>query len=153
MDDNTGITGKLIYEAEILFTGETDFGISMIEILSGQRPIPAAGARFDQSFQGVLTGPEIAGSLEGMDYLTLRPDGSFRLHLHGRITTRDGARIAIASQGVSFQVKGSPEAQLRSAVSLTTAAEEYLWLNQLQLWALGTMHPEKRTAVIRAFAP
>jgi len=152
MKNNTAITGKLIYEAEIQFTGETDFGVTMTEILSGQKDIPPAGARFDQSFQGTLTGPEIIGTVEGMDYLTLRPDGSFRLHLHGRITTRDGARISIASQGVSFQSEGIPDAQLRSAVTLTTADEAYQWLNQLQLWALGTMDPQKRTAVIRAFA-
>ncbi|MEJ2412937.1 MAG: DUF3237 family protein [Anaerolineales bacterium] len=152
MKNNTAITGKLIYEAEIQFTGEIDFGITMNEIISGQKGIPPAGARFDQSFHGTLTGPEIIGSVEGVDYLTVRPDWSFRLHLHGQITTRDGARIAIASQGVSLQSEGSPEAQLRSAVSLTTANEDYQWLNQLQLWALGIMNPQQRTAVIRAFA-
>jgi len=151
-NNNTAISGKLIYEAQIQFTGEIDFGITMDEILSGQKAIPPAGARFDQSFQGTLSGPEIDGLIEGWDYLTVRPDWSFRLHLHGRITTRDGARISIASQGVSLQAEGSPEAQLRSAVSLATAAEEYQWLNQLQLWALGSMNPEKMTAVIRAFA-
>lgn len=152
MKNNTAITGKLIYEAEIQFTGEIDFGITMNEIISGQKAIPPAGARFDQSFQGTLTGPEIIGSVEGVDYLTLRPDWSFRLHLHGQITTRKGARISIASRGVSLQAEGSPEAQLRSAVTLITASEEYQWLNRLQLWALGTMNPEKRTAFIRVFA-
>ena len=124
----------------------------MGEILSGERAIPNIGARFDQTFEGILSGPEIEGKIEGIDYLTVRPDWSFRLHLHGRITTQDGARIAISSEGVSLQSEGSPEAQLRSAVTLVTAAREYEWLNQLQLWALGTMHPEKRTAVIQAFA-
>jgi len=152
MKTNTVITGKLIYEAEIRFTDEIDFGITMTEILSAQKSIPPAGARFDQSFKGTLNGPEIVGIVTGMDYLTVHPDWSFSLHLHGRITTRDGARISISSQGVSLQAEGSPEAQLRSAVRLTTAAEDYLWLNQLQLWALGSMNPKKRTAVIRAFA-
>ncbi len=77
MKNNTAITGKLIYEAEIQFTGEIDFGITMNEIISGQKAIPPAGARFDQSFQGTLTGPEIIGSVEGVDY----PDPASGLEL------------------------------------------------------------------------
>lgn len=153
MKENITITGKLIYEAKIQFVQEIDFGITMNEILSGQKSIPPSGARFDQTFQGKLTGPEITGEIRGVDYLTIRPDWSFRLHLHGQITTDEGIRISIASEGVSLQTKGIPAAQLRSAVTLITAAEEYHWLNQLQLWALGTMDPEQRTAAIRAFAP
>lgn len=151
MTNNTVITGKLIYEAKIKFLNEIDFGITMDEILSGQKAIPPAGARFDQVFQGELASPEITGKIHGVDYLTIRPDWSFRLHLHGRITTGDGSQISIASEGVSMQTEGSPEAQPRSAVTLITASEKYKWLNHLQLWALGTMHPVKRTAVIWAF--
>ena len=146
------ITGNLLYNAEIKFISEVDFGITMAEILSGEKTIPGAGARFDQSFKGILSGPEIEGIIEGTDYLKVRSDWSFRLHLHGRITTRDGARISIASEGVSLQSEGSSEAQLRSAVNFHTTAENYQWLNRLQVWALGTMNPEKRTAVIQAFA-
>ena len=145
------ITRKFLYEAEITFINEVDFGITMDEILSGEKEIPGAGARFDQTFEGTLSGPVIAGTIIGIDYLTVRPDWSFRLHLHGQITTEDGARIAISSEGVSLQSEGSPKARLRSSVSFTTAADQFLWLNQIQAWALGTMNPEKRTAWIQAF--
>jgi hypothetical protein len=152
MKDNMHpINARMLYVAEIRFTDEIDFGISMREILSGERAIPNTGARFDQSFEGTLSGPEIEGKIEGIDYLAVRPDWSFRLHLHGRITTRDGTRIAISSEGVSLQSEGSPTAQLRSAVTFLTAADNYLWLNQLQAWALGTMNPKKRTAQIQAY--
>ncbi|NIV31467.1 MAG: hypothetical protein GWN58_18835, partial [Anaerolineae bacterium] len=47
LDDN-----KLIYEAEITFTGVVDYGVSMEALTSGQVAIPLAGARFDQTFEG-----------------------------------------------------------------------------------------------------
>lgn len=151
-NDNHSLTGKLLYKAEITFIEEVDFGVTMAEILSGEKAIPNAGARFDQSFQGTLSGPEIQGKIRGIDYLTVRPDWNFRLHLHGQITTPDGARIALSSEGVTQQIEGSPEAQLRSAVSFITASENHQWLNQIQAWALGTMNPDTRTALIRAYA-
>ena len=144
--------GELIYSADIRFTGVVEYGVHMDALTTGQEPIPPAGARFDQTFQGTLHGPKIKGLIEGTDFLYVRPDGTFHLHLHGKITTEDGVNIALFSDGVSLQQENTHEALLRSTVSLFTLSEPYQWLNRLQLWAMGTLDPQKGEASIRAYS-
>ncbi len=144
--------GELIYEAQIQFTQTIEYGVSMEELSSRNAEVPLEGARFDQAFEGDLMGPRLRGRISGTDYLYVRADGLFQLHLHARVTTEDGANIAFSSQGVSRQIEGEREAQLRAAVSLFTSCEEYRWLNRLQLWALGTLDPVMGKAVVKAYA-
>ena len=145
--DNT-----LIYEAEIQFTGVVDYGIRMEALTSGQTAIPLAGTRFDQTFEGTLHGPMLRGRISGTDYLCVRADGLFQLHLHARVTTEDGAQISMTSEGISMQIEGQQETQLRAAVSLFTSSETYAWLNRLRLWAAGTLDPVRGHALVRAYA-
>jgi hypothetical protein len=144
--------GELIYEAQIQFTQVIEYGVSMDELSSGKVEIPSAGARFDQIFEGELVGPRLRGKIHGTDHLHVRADGLFQLHLHARVTTEDGANIAFSSTGISRQIEGEREAQLRAAVSLFTSCDGYRWLNHLQLWALGTLDPAEAKAVVRAYA-
>ena len=144
--------GELIYEADIQFTGMVEFGVSMEALSSGKDPLPLEGARFDQTFQGELHGPKLRGKISGTDHLYVRADGLFQLHLHALVTTDDGANIAFSSEGVSLQIEGEREAQLRAAVSLFTSYEAYAWLNKLQLWVLGSLDPVEGKAFVRAFA-
>ena len=58
--------------------------------MSGQAPPPGEGARFDVYFEGPITGAKLRGSVKGVDYLHLRADGRFQLHIHAEITTDDG---------------------------------------------------------------
>jgi len=143
---------KLIYKAEIHFTDIVDFGVRMEDLSSGKVAIPPGGARFDQTFEGILHGPFVRGRITGTDYLYVRADGLFQLHLHGRITTEDGSRISLFSEGISRQETGEPVAQLRSAVTLFTSSEAYEWLNRLQLWAMGTFDPISVEARISAYS-
>ena len=144
--------GKLMYEAEIRFTETVDYGVSMADLTSGTRSIPRGGARFDQTFEGTLNGPVLKGRISGTDYLTVRADGLFQLHLHGQVTTEDGTTISMSSKGMSMQMEGERCSQLRSAVCLYTVSETFGWLNRLQLWAVGTFDPVNGEAVIRAYA-
>ncbi len=143
---------KLIYEAEIHFTGIVDYGVRMEDLSSRKVAIPPAGARFDQTFEGTLQGPELHGKISGTDYLYVRADGLFQLHLHARVTTDDGTDISMSSEGVSMQIEGEKLTQLRAAVTLSTASETYGWLNRRQLLAVGTLDPTKGEALIRAYA-
>jgi hypothetical protein len=68
------------------------------------------------------------------------------------VTTEDGINIAMASEGVSFQVEGERLTQLRATVSLFSASQDYDWLNRLRLWALGVLDPVLGEALIRAYA-
>lgn len=144
---------ELIYRAEIQFIETLDYGVSMEALTGGKAPIPAGGARFDQTFEGVLRGPRLRGTIAGIDYLNVRGDGLFQLHLHARVTTEAGAHIALASEGVSLQVEGERQTQLRASVSLFTAAEAYAWVNKLPLWAVGSLDPATGQASIEAYAP
>ena len=121
-------------------------GLSMAEI-----PIPLAGARFDQTFEGTLAGPRLRGKIHGTDYLYVRPDGLFQLHLHAQVKTEDGTNLAMSSEGVSLQVEGEKLTQLSAAVSLFSASRTYSWLNQLRFWAIGTLDPARGKAVIRSY--
>jgi hypothetical protein len=146
------IDGELIYEAKIRFTSVVDYGLSMPALTSGKSGIPLAGARFDQTFEGTLTGPRLRGRISGTDYLQVRADGLFQLHLHARVTTDDGTNISMSSEGVSLQIEGEPVTRLRAAVQLFTSSESYHWLNELRLWAVGTLDPASGEAVVRAYA-
>lgn len=152
MNSEVRLEGELIYQAEIQFTGEIEYGLSMAELFSRDGGLPAEGARFDQTFEGRLQGPRLSGTIEGTDYLYLRADGAFQLHLHARILTEDGANISMASEGVSLPVEGEDQAQLRSSVSLFTLAEPYRYLNKLRLCAVGTLDPETGEATIEAYS-
>ena len=143
---------ELIYEADIQFTQMVEYGVSMEALTSGKAPIPLESARFDQVFQGELNGPKLRGTISGTDYLRVRADGLFQLHLHARIATDDGTNIAFSSEGVSLQVEGQTETLLRAVVRLSTSADTYRWVNKLQLWALGTLDPIKGTARVRAYS-
>lgn len=143
---------ELIYEAEIQFTGIVEYGVGMEALSSRRVAIPLAGARFDQTFEGILRGPKLSGKISGTDYLTVRADGLFQLHLHARVTTEDGTNISMSSEGVSIQIEGEQLSQLRVAVTLFTASESYDWLNQLRLWTVGTFDPVKGEASVRAYA-
>jgi hypothetical protein len=144
---------ELIYEAEIHFTGTVEYGVSMDALSSRKVPIPLAGARFDQTFEGILRGPKLRGKISGTDYLYVRADGLFQLHLHAQVTADDGTKISMSSEGISIQTEGERVAQLRATVSLITASETHSWLNQLRLWAVGTFDPVRGEALIRAYAP
>ncbi len=72
--------------------------------------------------------------------------------MHGRIITEHGINITLSSKGISHQIEGKIETQIRSAVSLFTASEPYFWLNKLQLWAVGSLDTVKGEAGIRAYS-
>ena len=150
MNAQTTNPGELIYEADIHFTDMVEYGVGMEAIASGQ--IPLEGARFDQAFEGELHGPRLRGRIVGTDYLYVRADGHFQLHLHAQVITDDGANISFSSTGVSLQIEGERASQLRASVSLFTSLERYKWLNHLQLWVVGTLDPIEGKAFVRAYA-
>jgi hypothetical protein len=152
IDPQTIPVGELIYEAEIQFTDVVEYGVSMEALSSGKTAPPLEGARFDQSFQGTIHGPKLSGKIFGTDYLYVRADGRFQLHIYAQIKTDDGHNISFSSDGVSIQNEGTKETQLRAAVFLFTSSPAYNWLNKLQVWAMGSLDPEKGEAFVRAYA-
>jgi Protein of unknown function (DUF3237) len=131
--------GEKIYEYDLDVTGVTDYGITLEAILSGKARVPPQGARIDVAFEGRARG-RLTGRVRGVDYLRLRADGRIDLDSRATIETDDGRRIGLSANGVAVPRAGEPIADLSENVSLTTAAEDYAWINTRQIWAPGTVN-------------
>ncbi len=130
--------GEHLYEVTLKLTQVTEFGVSMEALISGQVPPPPEGARFDLAFEGSSRGPKLTGKISGVDYIHVRADGRFEMHMHSVLSTDDGANIAVFADGVATPREGGSIFDLRENVTLRTSAEAYSWVNRLQVWGVGT---------------
>jgi hypothetical protein len=137
MTGNTAMRGEKIYEMELDLTGVTDYGVSMEAIHAGQEAIPLHGARFDLAVDGRYKG-RLAGRAHGVDYVRMRADGRMELDLHLIIETDDGHRIALSGDGQAAPRPGEPVLDIFANVRLSTASKEYAWVNERQIWGVGT---------------
>jgi hypothetical protein len=144
--------GELLYEYTVKLTGITEYGVSFESLMAGDTAPPPEGARFDVVFEGESTGPKLKGSVTGVDYLQIRADGRFELHIHGEITTDDGTRIALFANGVAAPREGSSIADLRENVTLSTSSKDFAWVNPLQIWAIGTVDLAEQVVRIKGYA-
>jgi hypothetical protein len=150
---NTTITiGEHLYDVTAKITKITEFGTSLMELAAGQINLPLQGARFDAAFEGTGSGPKIKFSVTGVDYLNIRADGRNQLHIHAEITTEDGAKISFFGDGIFILEEGATVAQLRESVTLTTSYEAYSWVNQLQIWAHGTLDIATQEINVKGYA-
>jgi hypothetical protein len=131
--------GEKIYEYDLDVTGVTDYGVALQAILSGQASVPPQGARIDVAFEGCAKG-RLTGRVRGMDYLRIRTDGRIDLDIRAIVETEDGYRIALSADGVGVPRAAEPIADLRENISLTTAAENYAWVNTRQVWGVGAVN-------------
>ena len=152
MNDETAISGELIYEYAPRVTQVVEYGGSADAVFSGQTLPPPEGARFDLYLEGPVTGPKLTGTVKGVDYLCFRADGRAELHIHAAITTDEGQKIALAAGGVAIPEGGSSVFQLRENVTLTTNHREYAWVNPIQVWAIGTVDVSLGEVHVRAYA-
>ena len=137
MTGNTTMRGENIYAMELDLTGVTDYGVSMEAILAGQQAIPLHGAQFDLAVAGPFKG-RLAGRAHGVDYVRVRADGRMDLDLHLTIETDDGHRIALSGDGQAAPRRGEPVLDIFANVRLSTASKEYAWVNERQIWGVGT---------------
>ena len=121
-------------------------------LLSGDVEPPPQGARYDVAFEGPVGGQKLQGTVKGIDYLHIRPDGRGQLHIHGEITTEDGKKIALSADGVAIFKDGPPIGDLRENVTLTTSEPDYAWVNPLQIWGPGTVDLAKGEVHITAYS-
>ena len=131
--------GEKIYEYDLDVTGMTDYGVGLEPILAGKEKIPPQGVRIDVAFEGRATG-RLAGRVRGVDYTRMRADGRVDLDIRAVIETDNGSRIALSADGVAVPRVGEPIADLCENVRLTTAAEDYAWVNTRQIWGTGTVN-------------
>lgn len=142
---------ELLYEVSAEFTGVTDFGVSMEDFLSGQAAPPPQGMRIDVAFKGSVSGQRLAGSIEGVDYISIHPDGRVELHIHATVSTSDGANISFFAGGHGFP-REDGLLELREHVALSTAHSEYEWVNHLAVWAVGEVNPATGQISVKAYS-
>lgn len=142
--------GRPLYEYTASLTRRTDYGLDLDEVLAGEVPIPPNGLRVDLHFEGEVRG-ELAGRIEGVDYLNVRADGRMELDIRATLTTEGGAKLALAAGGVVLPAEGTPVARLRENVRLSSAHADYAWLNPLEVWAVGEADMEARTVTLRGY--
>ncbi len=137
MTQNPTMQGEVIYETELDLTGVTDYGVNVDAILSGKEAVPLQGARFDLAVNGRLKG-RLSGRAHGVDYLRMRADGRIELDLHLIIETDDGHRISLSGDGQAAARNGESMLDIFANIRLSTASKEYSWVNERQIWGIGT---------------
>ena len=144
--------GELLYEVTFMITGLTEYGVSFDELIAGKVAPPREGARFDVAFEGTANGPKLKGTAVGVDYIRVRADGRFDLHVHESITTDDGQNIDAQGDGVALLRTRSSIADLRINMTLFTSSENYTWVNTLQVWGIGTVDLAKQIIQVTAYS-
>jgi len=91
--------------------------------------VQITGGRFD--------GPRLKATVQGPagDWITNRPDGSYKLDVRFTLRTDDGALILVTYNGVGETT--STGARLRAAPLFETGDARYGWLTRLQAIAVG----------------
>ena len=136
MIQSTVMRGEKIYEQDLNVTAMTDFGVSFDDILSGKKPVPLQGARFDLAVEGRFEG-RLAGRVHGVDYTRMRADGRIELDLQVTIETDDGHRVALSGDGQAAP-RSDGMLDIVANIRLHSASKEYAWVNARQIWSVGT---------------
>jgi len=86
---------------------------------------------------GSFEGPKVKATVQvpAGDWITNRPDGSYRLDVRLTLKTDDGALILVTYNGIGQTT--STGATLRAAPLFETGDARYSWLTRLQAVAVG----------------
>jgi hypothetical protein len=68
----------------------------------------------------------------------MRADGRIELDLHLTVETDDGHRIALSGDGQAAPRKGEPTVDIFANIRLSTASKDYAWVNERQIWSVGS---------------
>ena len=126
-----------LYDSAGQITKTTDFGIDLK--VSVRTPSPPEGLRFNFDWQAELVGARIRGKMAGTNYVYTRADGVTFINSQAVLTTPEGDRIAVHTEGISTRQEGSAVFQERENIQFFTACPRYAWVNRLQCWATGTV--------------
>jgi hypothetical protein len=140
-----------LYEAKFTVSKVTDFGISLNVLRKDSPEIPDGGLHFHIAFDGHIKGERLSGSVRGVDHVHIRSDGSIALHIHGVISTPEGARIALSAEGTSTIDDNTGLLQVDQEVSLYSSFSDYQWVNGLPIHCVGHVLPGEDVVRLSAF--
>ena len=140
-----------LYEAKLTVSKVTDFGIGLDVLRKNSAEIPDGGLHFHVAFEGNIIGQRLSGSVRGVDHVHVRPDGGISLHIHGVISTPDGARIALSAEGTGTMDDDTGLLHVDQEVSLYTSFSDYQWVNGLPIFCVGQVLPGEDEVRLSAF--
>jgi len=149
---STNEVGELLYTVTLNVTGMKEYGVSFAALMAGEVKTPVEGARFDVAFEGTATGPKLNGAAEGIDYVRVRPDGVFELHIHETIRTENGQNISAHGDGLSTVRPEGGIADVAVNMTLFASSEEYTSLNQVPVTGIGTIDLARQVIQVSAYA-
>jgi hypothetical protein len=149
---STNEVGELLYTLTLNITGMKEYGVSFAALMAGEVALPVEGARFDVAFEGTATGPKLNGAAEGIDYIQVRADGRFELHIHETIRTEDGQNISAHGDGVATLRPEGGIADVGVDMTLFASSEDYTSLNQVPVRGIGTLDLDKQVIQVSAYA-
>ena len=144
--------GELLYTVTLNVTDMREYGVSFTALMGGEVTPPGEGARFDVAFEGTATGPKVNGAAEGIDYVRVRPDGRFELHIHESIRTEDGQNISAHGEGVATLRPEGGIADVRVNMTLFASSKDYRWVNQVPVRGIGTLDLVKQVIQVAAYS-
>jgi hypothetical protein len=146
------VMGTLLYQYAPQVTQVIEYGTTAELALLEKVGLPSSGIRLDLHLEGPVTGPRLNGTVKGIDYLYVRPDGRAELHVHAAITTETGKNVALFADGVAIRQGTSTVFDLRENVTLMSSHPEFSWLNGVQIWASGTVDMSSGQVQVSAYA-
>ena len=149
---STNEVGELLYTVTLAITGMKEYGVSFEALMAGQAVPPVEGARFDVAFEGTANGPKLNGAAEGIDYVRVRADGRFELHIHETIRTVDGQNISVHGDGVATLRPEGGIADVGVNMTLFASSKEYTSLNKFSVRGIGTIDLAKQVIQVSAYA-
>jgi hypothetical protein len=93
----------LLYEGTRKITEMTEYGVSFQALMAEKVGPPPEGARFDVAFEGAASGPKLKGAATGVDYLRVRADGCFDLHIRETIIADTARRLMFRAMVSPFR--------------------------------------------------
>jgi len=144
--------GELLYTLTLNITGMTEYGVSFAALMAGEVTPPAEGARFDVPFKGTATGRKLNGAIAGIDYVRVRADGRFDLHIHEAIETEDGQTISAHGDGLATLRPEGGIADIGVNMTLFASSTEYRWVNRIPVRGIGTIDLAKQVIQVAAYS-
>ena len=140
-----------LYEAKLTVSKVTDFGIGLDALRRDRPEIPDGGLYFHVAFDGDIKGERLNGTVRGVDHVHVRSDGGISLHIHGVISTPDGARIALSAEGTGAMDDDTGLLLVDQEVSLYSSFADYQWVNGLPIYCVGQVLPGEDEVRLSAF--
>ncbi len=114
---------------DLTYLGHFEFTVTKL-VVYGNTPY---GIRHDVHYEGPFTGELVSGSMSGIDYMLLRPDGVDEVNTRATIETHDGAYISVQITGYHYE----DGTIVGSYVRFLSGYEKYKWMNDTVFFGKG----------------